>query len=301
MMDEIDGTEASRQLRALAREIATVYVAELRPRAVILTGSAAEGVADDLSDLDLIAYHDRLPAEAVIEAARHRAGGGELLVLSAWDGKGYVESFPVRGVECQVAHATVEAVERHVTSVLVELDVESVYQKALDGLLHAIPLHGAELVRSWQQRAADYPETLRKAMVERHMRFFPLWMTHERMASRDATLWRQQMLVESALRILAVLAGLNRVYFSSFQFKRMHAFAARLAVAPPDVANRLERLFDNPHRAGEGLEALVVETLALVERELPDLDTIRARRWVGRRPEPWDPSSSPAGHGAAPD
>src|SRR5262249_40848832 len=94
--------------------------------------------------------------------------------------------------------------------------------------------------------------------------------------------------VQSALDLLAMLAGINRVYFSSFQFKRMGAFAARLTLAPPDLANRLERLFDDPHRAGDGLEALVVETLAIVERELPDLDTTRAGRWIGRRPERWD-------------
>jgi hypothetical protein len=92
-----------------------------------------------------------------------------------------------------------------------------------------------------------------------------------------------------------VLAGLNRVYFSTFQFKRMHAFAARLAIAPPDLADRLERLFDRPHWAGASLEALTAETIALVERELPDVDTTKGRRWLGRRPEPWEEALGPGG------
>jgi len=36
-------TEASPYLRALARRLAAIYVAELAPRAILLTGSAAAG------------------------------------------------------------------------------------------------------------------------------------------------------------------------------------------------------------------------------------------------------------------
>jgi hypothetical protein len=300
MMDETGGTEPSRQLLALAREIAGVYVAELAPRALLVTGSAAEGVSDRWSDLDLIAHYDELPSEAAIGAARRRAGGGELHVLGPWDGDSFVESFPVRGVECQVAHGTVAATERRMDQVLVDLDVDSVFQKAMDGLQHGVPLHGADLIERWQRRLAGYPEALRRAMVEQHLRFFPLWMIGERMAVRDATLFRQQMLVETSLHLLAVLAGLNGVYFSSFQFKRMHTFADRLASRPSDLADRIERLFSAPDQAADELEALVGETLTLVERELPDVDTSRPRRWLGRRPEAWDLSPSRPGSPAAP-
>jgi hypothetical protein len=299
-MDRMSPTEASLRLRELAREVADAFTAELAPRAVLLTGSAAEGLSDRWSDLDVVVYHDELPPEPAIDAVRLRLAGGDLMVLTPWDGESYGQSFPLRGVECQVGHSTVARTDREIDRVLVELDVDSPLQKAFDGMAHGIPLYGEALLLAWQDRLADYPDPLRRAMVERHIHIPPMWIADERMATRDATIFRHQMLVQAALNLLAVLAGLNRVYFSSFQFKRMHAFAARLALAPPDVANRLERLFDNPHRAGEGLEALVVEMLALVERELPDLDMTRARRWVGRRPGPWDLSPSPAGHPAAP-
>jgi len=294
-MHQTQPTEASLQLRALAREVADACIAELAPRAVLLTGSAAEGLSDRRSDLDVIVYHDALPPEAAIDVVRERLGGGELSVLGPWDGESYAQSYPLRGVECQVGHTTVAQMERELDQVLVELDVDSPLQKAFDGVVLGMPLHGEDLLLAWKARLAEYPDPLRRAMVERHLRIPPMWVADDRMASRDATIFRHQMLVQAALNLLAVLAGLNRVYFSSFQFKRMHAFAARLPLAPPNVADRLERLFENPHRAGPGLEALLVETLALVERELPDLDTTPARRWVGQRPEPWDlgaPASS---------
>jgi hypothetical protein len=297
-------TEASLQIRSLAAGVARTYVARLAPRAVLLTGSAAEGISDHWSDIDLVVHHDELPPEAAIAEARLAAGGGELLVISPWDGRSFVESFPLRGVECQVAHGTVAGAERGMAEVLVDLDVTSLHQKVMDGLLHSLPLHGEDLLRRWQDRLADYPDELRRAMVERHLRFAPLWLGDGRMATRDATLWRHQMLVEASLNLLAVLAGLNRVYFSGFQFKRLHAFADRLASRPDDLAGRLDRLFEEPATAGAGLEALVRETIALVERDLPDVDTAPARRWLGRRPAPWNldtlsPSSpgSPAAPG----
>jgi hypothetical protein len=294
-------TEASLQLLALAREVAFACVAELAPRAVIVGGSAAEGISDHWSDLDVLVYHDELPIEAAIAPVRRRVGGGELRVLHPWaPGDGYAESYPVRGVECQVGHTTVARTERHPQGILVDLDVESLHQKALDGLLHCVPLHGADLVRGWQERVADYPPALGRAMVERYLRFFPLWAVDAHLAARDATLFRQQMLVEAALNLLAVLSGLNRVYFSSFQFKRMHAFCERLALAPPGLADRLELLFSEPDRAAAELETLVAETVALVEAELPGVDTTAARRWLGERPARWSLSPSPPGSPAAP-
>ena len=143
-MDETPPTEASLRLRALAREIAGVCVAELAPRAVLLTGSAAEGLSDRWSDLDVIVYHDRLPPEPAIDAVRLRLGGGDLSVLAPWDGDSYSQSFPLRGVECQVGHGTVAGIDREIAQVLVELDVDSPLQKAFDGMAHGIPLHRSE-------------------------------------------------------------------------------------------------------------------------------------------------------------
>lgn len=292
-MDESQVSEPSRQLLRLGREIAAVYVAELRPRAMVITGSPTEGLSDRWSDLDLIAFYDELPSEQAIATARTRVGGGELLVLHPWNGEFFGESFPVQGVECQVGHATVREQERENDSVLVDLDVDSPHQKAMDGLQHCIPVHGEDLIAAWQRRLDDYPDALRRAMVERNLTFFPLWVTSDRMAVRDATIWHYQVLVEASMHLLGVLAGLNRMYFTSFQFKRMHAFAARLAMSPPDVADRIDGLFTAPRdEAALELERLVADTVALVERELPDVDTSRVRHWLGRRPEPWhlDPS-----------
>ena len=175
-------------------------------------------------------------------------------------------------------------------TVLEQLDVTTPFQKALSGILECVPLHGEPLIRQWQARAAAYPDALARAMVERHLSFFPLWGLEERLAARDATLWRYEALVEAAQHLLAILAGLNRLYFSTFQFKRAGAFIARMTIAPEDLAPRLGALFRaDPCTAGEQLEQLIRETLDRVEHHMPEIDLTRARRRLGWRQTPWQP------------
>src|SRR5262249_39800609 len=152
--------------------------------------------------------------------------------------------FAVDGVVCQVAHTTVAAWEAEMCAVLEELDVTaSTMQKAMSGLVDGIPLHGETVLSAWKARAEDYPDALSRAMVAYHLRLFPIWYIEPSLATRDATVWVQQMLVEGAQHLLGILAGLNRRYYSEFQFKHMRAFVAGLRIAPPDLAARIDGLF----------------------------------------------------------
>jgi hypothetical protein len=95
-------------------------------------------------------------------------------------------------------------------------------------------------------------------------------------------------MVELSHNLLAVLAGLNRKYFTTFQFKRMRAFCDELTIAPPNLAERIEALFASDHRAAvEEAEQLVRETLDLVDRHMPEVDTANARKRIGQRAQAW--------------
>jgi hypothetical protein len=280
-------TDETEHLRALARRIADAHLEETEPRAVLLVGSGAAGVADRYSDLDLILYYDELPDEEAIDRARDRLGGRDRRVIHARSDEGYAESFRLGGVECQLGFVPIPAWERELDRILAGEDLDSPLPKAVDGFLAGIPLHGAETIGRWRDRALAYPDELRRRIVEHHWRFFPLWYFEEKLAARDAALWRQQVLLEAAFDLLAVLAALNRVYFSRFELKRLRALTARMAIAPADLAGRIERLFAvEPRSAGEELEALVRETQALVEAELPGLD-LSLRKPLGARERPW--------------
>src|SRR5262249_36284346 len=152
---------------------------------------------------------------------------------------------------CQVAHSTVAAWEHEMDCVLVQLEVTSPVQKALGGLLECLPLYGEPLIRVWQARLLQYPDTLAKPMIEHHLAFFPLWGLQDSLTNRDASIWVTETLVQSAQNLLGVMAGVNRLYFSPFQFKRMRRFVQKMAIKPPDFAERIESLFrtDAAHAA----------------------------------------------------
>jgi hypothetical protein len=291
-------TDASRHLVALATRVAAAYVAEAKPRAILLTGSAAEGVSDSFSDLDLIAYYDRLPAPDHLAAARASVQATAIRTSSTHETESFLEEYPLQGVECQVAHLTVAAWERDMASVLEDFEPGTHVEKAITGLLDGVALHGGDLIKQWQARAASYPEGLARATVEHHLRFFPLWLVGERWRTRDATIFYYQMLVETSLNLLAVLAGLNHLYFSSFQFKRLHRFVGKMRLAPERLADRLEGVFAvDPVDAGIAMERLVAETITLVEAHMPAVDTAAARRHLEMRHRSWHPTVESASAG----
>jgi len=275
------------RLRALAGRIAEVLVEEIAPRSVLLTGSTATGEADFYSDLDLIVYCDELPTEEGIDAVIERLGGDDRRLIYPRTEDEHGEAFELGRLQCQLAFVTVRCADAEVERVLGGEELESPLQKAVEGILDGIPLHGPELIEHWRERASDYPDSLRRAMIERHWRFFPLWYVDRQVAARDALVWRHEILVNAAFDLLAVLAALNRLYFTRFQLKRMRKLVGRMRLAPPDLADRLERLVADGEGAVRELERLVAETQALVTAELPDLE-LRLRQPVGARREPWD-------------
>jgi hypothetical protein len=205
-----------------------------------------------------------------------------------------MEMYVFQGVECQVAHLPIATWERDMWAVLEDCEPATLVEKAIIGLVDGIALHGDDLIAQWQERAASYPAALAQATVEHYLRFFPLWLVAEQWRTRDATIFFNQMLVEVSLNLLGVLAGLNRRYFSGFQFKRLHHFAGTLPVAPDRLAERLDELFAlDPVAASMAMEHLVEETILLVEVHMPAVDTAAARRTFGKRQRPWYPPPSP--------
>jgi len=283
-------TEASQYLINLGRKVAQPYAALPEIRAIVLTGSASEGVSDFYSDLDVIVYYETLPAEDLLAQIAEQNGGINRAQIAPRQDDQAMEHYFVDGVECQFGHTTVAAWEAEMASVLDQLDVASPVQKALGGMAEAIPLYGEALVREWQAKLAAYPESLAEAMVQHHLAFYPLWGYHDRMRTRDATIWLTGMLVENAHALIGTLAGLNHLYFSSFQFKRTHHFVEKMSIAPPDFADRLEALFHaDAATTAEQCAGLVGEVITLVEEHMPQIDTSRARRRLGWKPQGWTP------------
>jgi Nucleotidyltransferase domain len=281
------GPGPTEHLRRIARRIVAEALKQVPLRAALLTGSGGRGDADAYSDLDLIVYVDELPPDDVLVAIREAVGGTDPKGRDRTD-HFCGEEFRIGGVRTEVSFGTVARVEWRLDQLLERLEeIDSPLQKVALGILEGTPLHGEELIARWQARLRDYPEPLRRAMIERHWRFVPLWYQADSIAMRDAELWRVDALLEGAFNLLAVLAGLNRLYFTRFELKRMRALVASMELAPPRLAERLESLFRlEATGAAAELGRLVNETRALVAAEFPHLE-LSLEHAPGTRQQPW--------------
>jgi predicted nucleotidyltransferase len=270
-------------------------------RGALLAGSAGRGDADFYSDVDLLIYVDELPPEGTLERIRAALGGVDPEPKERFDWA-CGEVFFVEDVRTEVNFLTVERLEWR----LVQLherpeEIEPPLQKVFGGIADGLPLYGEEEVATWQARARDYPEGLRRVLIERHWKFLALWYYREVFAARDAELWRLDALLDAAFNLLYVLAALNRVYFERVELKRTRALVAKLSVAPPRLADRLESLFRlDAESAATELAQLVEETRALVSAELPKLElklefppAERQRPWRSQAPPPPPSGGSP--------
>lgn len=289
----------SEHLRAIGRRVLEPHRDLPGAACAAITGSAAEGLSDQHSDLDMTVYYDgdELPSEADLARVRERLGASDLIWTLGDRAEGDIaQSFRIDGVECQIGHITVAKWESDMAETLAGRDPGGPQHKAMSGTLASIAVFGEPRLRDWQARLRDYPQSLREAMARHHLQFFALWGVVDRLETRDAELWMRQTLVDSSFKILGTLAGVNRRYFTSFQFKRTRAFVDGLEMAPADLGARLEELWRRPFReAAESLQQLVREVTDLVEKELPGVDTRACRRALARNDWPWRVSGSRAG------
>jgi predicted nucleotidyltransferase len=275
-------TEASEHLRALARRLVSAY-AGLSPRAALLVGSAARGDSDESSDVDLLLYYDETQPTAALETVRRSLGAKDIHFHAADDGS-VADFFELDGVQCQTMHEPVATFDRELERYCVELEASEMLPKIVMGLHEGLPLLGEQQVERWRE-AAKYTDGLQRAELERRWSFFPWWYTADRLRVRDTTIWRHDVLVGSAYALVGSLAALNRVWFSTFEFKHEREYLERLEAAPPNLAERLLSLFERDEAGQvEELERLVAETATLVKQRFPDFDVDAGWRGASHAP-----------------
>lgn len=266
---------AAEELRAIARRIVDAAMALGPLRGALLAGSAGRGDADEWSDVDLLLYVDELPPERTLEAVRVAVGGVDPYERSSRTEHADGLDFFVGPVLCEVVYIRVERVEWRLNRLLVDLEeLETPVHKVALGILEGLALEDDGVIEDWRARLRDFPEPLRRALIELHWRdLLPLWHWVDGLEARDAELFRLEMVVDGALRLLGVLTALNRVYYSRFHLKRVGDLVGQLAFAPPDLAARLDALPRLPPReAADEIGHLAEQTRALVCAELPDLE-----------------------------
>jgi len=265
-------TERTRELRALAERIA----AELPPvvEEIVLTGSVSRGVADEVSDIEmLLVTAESLELEECFEHAR--AAG--LDQLDTWgrqgtDAKrvfGYREEVPI-----ELIWWSRDFAEKSVAAI-----VAGEPSGSGDALVNGVAIRSTGLLEEWQTRLSEYPDEVAAERIEDAALtwggYAPEgWLTVIRPGERVSLV---ELLYDDAMRVLRIVYALNRVWEPTT--KRLAARLEELPVRPERLAERIEEAFTDPDLARA---ALVMKELQLETAELapsgPNID--RARRWL---------------------
>ena len=242
---------------------------------VVLTGSVSRGVADDVSDIEMLIV---TAGELELADCFSLAAACGVTDLGTWGRQGvptkrvsgYREDVPVELIWWSRSHAA-SAVDAIFAG-----DLSS----TADAIANGVALRTSGLLAQWQERLRHYPDELATARIEDAALtwggFAPAGLlTLVRPGERLALVER---MVDDASRIARIVFALNRVWQPTL--KRLADRAATLTQKPERLAERIEEALTepDPHRALIVLTELQVDTVALA----PDgPNIIRARNWLG--------------------
>jgi hypothetical protein len=266
-------TARSDELRALAQAVADALPPSVLE--VVVTGSVSRGVADDVSDIEMLIVTGDEPELAGCFSLAAAAG---LVNLGTWGRQGvpakrvsgYRDGVPVELIWWSRAHA--------------ETAVDAVFagdpSATADALANGVALRSAGLLARWQERLRHYPEQLARAEIEDAALtwggFAPAGLlTLARPGERLALVER---IVDDATRVVRIVFAVNRVWRPTP--KRLAGRAAGLARTPERLAERIEDALTepDPHRALLVMTELQADTVAIAP-DGPNVD--RARAWLG--------------------
>ena len=258
-------------------ELAERIAAKLPPvvEEVVVTGSVSRGVADDVSDIEmLVVTAEPLELEECFEHAR--AAGLESLDTWGPQGTEAKRVFGYReGVPIELVWWSRDLAETSVAGILAGEPSGSG-----DALANGVAIRSAGLLEQWQKRLGEYPEEVAAARIEdaalTWSGYAPEgWLTLLRPGERLALAER---MYDDAVRVLQIVYALNRVWPPTT--KRLAARLDGLPVKPERLARRIEEALTeaDPARAGLVMNELQLETVELAPSG-PNVD--RARRWLG--------------------
>lgn len=272
-------------LRTLAQRVADALPIELAEE-VVLTGSVSRGMADELSDIEMLVVTPE-PLELEHCFALARAAGLEGIgTWGAQDGEARRVSGYRDGVPVELVWWPRDYAEARVNALLA-----GEMSSTADALAHGCALRTCGLLAAWLERLRAYPPDLAARQIEeaalRWGGYAPAGvLTLARPGDRLAlTEW----LLDAATRVLTIVFALNRVWQPTT--KRLSARVAPLSIKPDRLAERIEEALTepDPRRALRVMTALQLDTVLLAPSG-PNVD--RARSWLARAAEVLDSAES---------
>jgi hypothetical protein len=265
-------TARSMEFRSIAQAVADALPATVEE--VVLTGSVSRGVADDISDIEMLIVTQ---GELELGDCFSLAAAAALTGLDTWGRQGV----PTKRVSGYRDGVPLELIwwSRAYSETAVDAIFTGDLSATADAIANGVALRTSGLLAQWQERLRHYPDELAGARIEDAALtwggFTPAGLlTILRPGERLALLER---MVDDASRVVRIVFALNRVWQPTN--KRLADRVATLAHKPERLAERIEEALTepDPRRALLVMTELQADTVELA----PDGPNIsRARKWL---------------------
>jgi hypothetical protein len=268
----VTATARSVELRSIAQAIADALPSTVDE--VVLTGSVSRGVADDISDIEMLIVTQ---SELGLEDCFALAAACGVTDLGTWGQQGvptkrvsgYRDGAPIELIWWSRAHA----------AAAIDAIFAGDLSATADAMANGVALRTSGLLAQWQERLRNYPDELARARIEdaalkwggfHATGLLTLMRPGERLALLE---W----MVDDAARVVRIVFTLNHVWQPTL--KRVADRAATLPHKPERFAERIEEALTepDPHRALLTMLELQLEALALAP-DGPNVD--RAQKWL---------------------
>ncbi len=278
-MESGAGKDRITELRSIAEQAVADLKADPRVEAIIIVGSAAHGVVDHVSDIDIMLYINEYFSEEEIKERQEqaKASGGGVYGENPEHGFGIWPC--IGGVKVDLGFNMIPNMEELVDEVLKKHTLDNDMHLIVRGIQNSTTLYGEEFIARWKERMNNFPEELAQKMIKEHLRVSPLWVARDMCAKRDEKIWFPELALEYLKRTLWVLCGLNRQYFPG-KVKGFRNVVRTFAIAPENYIERAESIFSRtPVDAINTLRELVLDVYQLVDEHAPEIETATARKW----------------------
>jgi hypothetical protein len=244
--------ERSKTLRELAERVAALLPPHVED--VVLTGSTSRGIADELSDIELLVISDALSDELPLDDRQSWSPG---IAGAMWYG-GLHE-----GERVELVWWTPAYVEERVRAIAAGEIVDHRRLRTAEAIVNGISLRG-ERHASLCAQLAHYPNGLAARIVDDVTDEWVDWVDSPRTNLRPGdALVLAQALVDTAEGILRVVFALNEEWEPGW--KRLAARIEPLAIKPDRLAERIDAAIRDLDL--QGMRSLAAETLALAPQD----------------------------------
>ncbi len=268
---KLEMNEASRWRIDLSCELSAHYSAHPQVSMVCLGGSSSKGLSDAYSDLDIIVYWNELDEDWIRAEPLKSSIGLERTDLLSMAPGNFIESYHLDGLKIDFGHVTMEMWEQWTAPILKDFDADPDLLGMVGGFLNSIPFYGEELCSQWKDRLRDFPDELVKEVIRRNIGFFVRGYLLHQCLERGEFLAYQDGMCTMLKRLLAIVAALNRCYYSASEPRWIDYELGRMPIRPFKLTcENIRWMLENPGEESEAmLYELMDEILTLITEQFP--------------------------------